>query len=478
MDSIVQAVYKNSIRFPDKPALIYGGVTVSYKKLFCKIYAFSAAVKAKKIRKGSKIAVEADNLILYFTAILGSQLAKCVPIPLQRNITRSGLQKIIDTINPAVVFSHHSTERLDSYFNDSVSVPKNISFPNPDDLSSIFSTTGTTGKPEMIVHTIKSTKACIENLTEGTDIDSDSVLLVCAPFNLSFGCRRVLAALYAGATVAAVHSIRPINEFFAVALQNKVNYLALIPSDFSNLLNADEDKIELISDRLKYVQTATSLVSRKDKNEFLKRCPDVTLYNVYGATESGCVAINNCSKNKKDNCLGKSAVNAQIVLFDENGKQIERCGEYGYIAVKGDMNMKCYYKKRYLTDKVMKDDFIVTSDIAYFDQEGDLIFVSRVGDIINAGGYKIIPEEIENIALEFPSVKECACVAQKDSQYGEIPQIFVVFKDETASEAKQLHSFMLEKLSSYKVPVSIRPIDKIPHSLNGKVMRRLLSMID
>lgn len=474
MESIVQAVYENSIRYPDKPALIYRGKTVTYRGLFEQICAFAASLKIKKIRKGSRIALEADDVLSYFPAFLGCHLAKMIAVPLEKNITENQLQKILHSLKPALVFSGHTPDAYGDFFGVYTEYTQSPVFPEAQDECAIISTTGTTGRPERIVHTNKSMLTAVENLTEGTGITAENTLFVCAPFNLAFGYRRVFSGLYAGASCVLSHSLDSPDDFFALAQNCRIDHLALIPSDLAALLRADSAKMNLLARQLKAVQTAIYPVSAKDKNEFLQRYPNVALYNVYGTTESGCCIIHNCIENPKDGCLGKPAPHAEIALFNGNGSIVRKCGEYGYIAVKGDMNMKCYYKKKALTDKVIVNGYVVTSDVAYYDKDGYLFFISRVSDIINVGGHKVIPDEIETMVSAFPGVRECACVAQKDPKYGQRPKVFVVFERENADNAAHLMAFLAEKLEPYKVPASIEAAKKIPRTSTGKIMRNIL----
>ena len=474
MESIVQAVYKNSDRYPDKPALVYQGQAVTYRELYRRVTAFCTALKMRKVRKGSRIAMEADDVLSYFPAFLGCQLAQTLAVPLEKDVTAGQLEEIAGIVKPALVFSKHTGESLEEFYRPYLESAGSFPFPDMENECAIISTTGTTGRPERIVHTNKSMLTAVENLTEGTAITAENTLFVCAPFNLAFGYRRVFAGLYAGASCVLSHNLDSPDDFFALAQNCRIDHLALIPSDLAALLRADSAKMNLLARQLKAVQTAIYPVSAKDKNEFLQRYPNVALYNVYGTTESGCCIIHNCIENPKDGCLGKPAPHAEIALFNGNGSIVRKCGEYGYIAVKGDMNMKCYYKKKALTDKVIVNGYVVTSDVAYYDKDGYLFFISRVSDIINVGGHKVIPDEIETMVSAFPGVRECACVAQKDPKYGQRPKVFVVFERENADNAAHLMAFLAEKLEPYKVPASIEAAKKIPRTSTGKIMRNIL----
>ncbi len=475
MESIVQAVYKNSDRYPDKPALVYQGQAVTYRELYRRVTAFCTALKMRKVRKGSRIAMEADDVLSYFPAFLGCQLAQTLAVPLEKDVTAGQLEEIAGIVKPALVFSKHTGESLEEFYRPYLESAGSFPFPDMENECAIISTTGTTGKPERIVHTNKSIRTAVENLILGAQISEESVLLACAPFNLAFGYRRVFAGLCAGATLVLLHNISTADEFFGLVEEWKVNHLALIPSDLSLLLRADSAKLNEAAKQIRAVQTAIYPFSAKDKDEFLRRYPGVTLYNVYGTSESGCCIINNCNENPKDGCIGKPAPYAEVELVDKMGNKIEKSGEYGYIAVKGDMNMKCYYKKKALTDKVKKDGYIVTNDVAYYDKEGNLFFISRVSDIINVSGRKVIPEKIERAATEFPGVKECACTPRRDAKKGQTPKIFVVFAEGADADEEKLRQFLGKKLEPYEMPAEIEAVEKIPRTSTGKIMRKYLA---
>ena len=136
--------------------------------------------------------------------------------------------------------------------------------------------------------------------------------------------------------------------------------------------------------------------------------------------------------------------------------------------------MKGYYRKKALTEAMLRDGMALSRDIGYFDGEGYFYFVSRVGDVINVGTHKVIPQEIENAALEIPGVRECVCTAQKDARFGQVPKLVVVLDNEYSCSIQDILIHLSEKLESYKVPQSIEVAEEIPKTIQGKVLRRRL----
>ncbi|MBE6817230.1 MAG: long-chain fatty acid--CoA ligase, partial [Ruminococcaceae bacterium] len=204
--------------------------------------------------------------------------------------------------------------------------------------------------------------------------------------------------------------------------------------------------------------------------------PDTRLYNFYGSTESGCIVIYNFNtQNSKENCIGKPTHNAEILIVDDNHHPIESSSENtGLLASVGAMNMRGYYMDEEETKSVLVDGVVYTNDIAYFDEDGDIILLGRQGSVINVGGKKVSPDEIENAAKQIKGVIDCGCIPVPDGMLGSVPKLFVETKNEDAFDAVMIHNELAKMLEPFKVPKQIVWIEKIPRTFNGKLIRREL----
>lgn len=475
MQSIVQAVFENSILFPDKKAIIYNDTAICYEELTCKIKAFASSLKSKKIAKGSRIMLEADDLIAFFCAFLGCQLHGCIAIPFEKNISIYKFQDIFKTVKPKLVFMKNNGEDYQDYLQSDTVLPSGTVFPKYDNICTIDSTTGTTGTPSFVTHTNRSIVATAENLSGATHIDADTVLFTNIPFSLASGYRRVVAVLLKGGTAVITHDRFSMESISYFNQKYHLSHLALISSDLSLLCNTSSTDDILTG--VQYIESATGELPEGIITKFYQKFSDIILFNVYGTTESGCILSNNTRENFSEGCLGKPSCNARICLIDENGDEITTSGKYGHVAVSGDMNMQGYYRKKDLTEQVLFGDKLILNDIAYFDENGYYYFVSRVGDIINVGGRKVTPMGIENIALKFQKIEDCACVAKDDAQYGQVPVLFVQYKKDSSTATEELSDFLKKELEDYRIPREIIPIEKIPRTATGKLMRKSLSLL-
>lgn len=472
MDSIVQAVFEHSIATPDKTAIATNDQIISYQKLAEKIEIFSASLKSHNIRKGQRIAIASDDLISYFAAFLGCQLSGMTAVPIEKDISEGKLQDILKSTKPILFFMENGKDSYSEFLNAPPS-SDNISFPKGDATSAIIATTGTTGKPVLITHTNRSMLAEAQNLCSGTDITGDTVLFANIPFNLALGYRRVFAALYAGATAVIANQSITAEMLGRYIEKFRINYMAVVNTNINTLLNIhDPGLIETVS-RLHTLEILAGSVTPAQIRSFRQQYPDVSLYNVYGMTESGCVLINNISQNPAEGCLGKPAVNSQICIVDENGLKIDTPNQYGYIAVKGNTSMSGYYHKKSLTEKVMHSDFIVSSDIGYFDEEGYFYFVSRVGDILNVDGHKFSPADIEHAACGYEGIADCACAASKEANHPHLPILYIVCSG-SEFDLENFEDYLRQHLEPYKLPQEIIPVEKIPRTATGKILRKCL----
>lgn len=469
MESIVQAFFENSEIYAQKTAIVFEGKEVSFSSLAKRVKVFASALKKRSIKKGNKVLIEADNLIDFFTAFLGCMLIGAVVVPIEKNISIYRLQEIMLATKPSFVFMKNNGESYKAFLNGEDTFKK-IAFPKPESDSAIVSTTGTTGNPVLVCHTNKSMLACAQNLAFGVGIDETTVLYTNIAFNLAAGFRRVLCALSVGATSVVSNKDLDLSRLCEDIVKYDINHLAFVSANLSYLLS-DPNYFAHFSN-IKTVEAVTGVLPYSTVLGFKTLLPNITLFNVYGATEAGCVLVNDTSKNFSEGCIGKPSKNATVYLVDENENIITSSGKYGYIAVKGDMNMKGYYKKKALTDKVMKGDVLALNDIAYFDENGYFYFVSRVGEIINVDGRKVIPSEIEQVAAQAQGVLDCACVAKEDKHLGQVPALYVVC--DKGFDEEKLKSFLYENLESYRVPRTIIIIDKIPRTPTGKIMRKSL----
>ena len=138
------------------------------------------------------------------------------------------------------------------------------------------------------------------------------------------------------------------------------------------------------------------------------------------------------------------------------------------------MNTSGYWKDEAETKNVLFEGGIYSNDEAYYDEDGDIILLGRKGDVINVGGNKVSPDEIEDVAKKHPDVFDCGCIGIKDELKGNVPKLFIQVKKGVKFDSVSIRAHLAANLEPYKVPAIIEEIDVIPRSFNGKLLRKTL----
>lgn len=488
--SVVEAVFYHAENTPDKLCIADETRSVTYSQYKEEIRKMASQLVSLGVKKSDRVLVEASQTVSYLGLELAIQLIGAVFVPVERNcawnkiarlITVSGA-KIAVTMKPAPEEADVKVFTLSEMVEAAASKEMYAFevFPKSDDVSEILFSTGTTGAEKGIIISHDNNIALAENVMYGVKMLEDNVEMIPSPLNHSHGLRRYYGNMVKGATVVLITGAMNVLKFFQMMDQYNVNSLDLVPTALSVLLKLSKNKFEEYKDVIRYIQFGSAPLIMEDMEKIKAMLPNTRLYNFYGSTESGCICIYDFNTdNDKAKCIGKPAHNAKIVIVDDNRNEIQSSADNtGLVASYGRMNMLGYWNDEEETKKAMADGFIYSNDEAYFDEDGDIILLGRKGDVINTGGNKVSPEEIEGAALKHESVADCGCIGVADSLKGSVPKLFVQVKDGCNFDSIALRTHLASLLEPYKVPEYIVQIDKIPRSFNGKILRRVLKEIN
>ena len=247
----------------------------------------------------------------------------------------------------------------------------------------------------------------------------------------------------------------------------------LPPASIRVIINRTGDRFSKFKHQIDFVGSGSSPLFASDCDGIRKLLPYSRLYNTYQATEiPGGTAYNYNEEDFRANCIGKPVRTMDIAILTEDGCFTKEAGVEGQICAKSELVMKGYYNEPELTQSVFKDGWFVSSDIGTFDADGYLYYIGRKDDVINLGGYKIAPTELESLALQFGLVQECICIEDSD-EYG-VPylKLLVVVEDKSKFDPVALNAFLSDKLEKYKIPRVIEAVDALIKTFNGKPDRK------
>ncbi|MCQ2530390.1 MAG: acyl--CoA ligase [Lachnospiraceae bacterium] len=486
MKSIVEAVFQNAEKTPDKLCLVDDTRTVTYREYADEIARMATVLETLGIKSGSRVVIEASQTISYLASELAVQLLKAVFVPLEKGCASEKIASMATRANASFILTNADVslevdiprKTIAEIAEATVTASKknDIDFPEADTISEILFSTGTTGKEKGIVLTHGNDIALAENVAYSVNIQEDNVEMIPSPMNHSHGLRRYYANLWKGASVVLLGSIMDVRRFFHNMEDYGVNSLDLVPAALSVLLRLSKDNLAKYSEVIRYIQFGSAPLMKSDKDWIRRLLPNTNLYNFYGSTESGCICCYEFNHTEdKENCIGKPTYNAHIFMVDDEKKEISSDSTHtGLLASKGAMNMVGYLDDPEETEKVLKDGSIYSNDVAYFDEDGDVILLGRAGDVINIGGKKVSPEEIEDAAKKMPMIEDCACVPVSDEIKGHVPKLYVKVAAGYEFQTAEIRDWLLEHLEPYKVPAYYEEIDAIPRTSNGKILRRKL----
>ncbi len=171
--------------------------------------------------------------------------------------------------------------------------------------------------------------------------------------------------------------------------------------------------------------------------------------------------------------IGVPAFNVESYIGDDTGRPLAP-GEVGEIISRGPMVVPGYWNKPQESAKAIVDGFFRTGDVGFMDEQGWFYLVDRKKDMINAGGYKVWPREVEDVLYTHPAVREAAVVGVPDSYRGETVKAVVSLKPQASATAEELVEYCKARMAAYKYPRIVAIIDELPKTVTGKILRREL----
>lgn len=194
----------------------------------------------------------------------------------------------------------------------------------------------------------------------------------------------------------------------------------------------------------------------------------------WGLTEVSCVGTTAPYNKTKIGSCGYELPDTKIKVVDINGKEVS-VGERGELCIKGTGVTKGYLNNPDATREVFDEDgWFHSGDIAIMDEDGYAYIVDRIKDMINVGGEKVFPSEVEDIMLTIPMIKDLVLVGIPDELKGETVKAFIQLNEGEVENAKEIQGFCKQRMAPYKVPTVIEFVEEIPRSASGKALRRLL----
>ena len=305
-------------------------------------------------------------------------------------------------------------------------------------------------------------------------------MLIPLPLHHSLALRELRAALIQGGTVVLQNGFTFAKELEANIVERGCTGMVTVPASFELVRSQMQDAFPQILGKLRYIEVGAGSLTVRQRKDFTALLPGVKLNNTWGSSETGGALFTNVNEVVKDPvfvaAIGRPLPHIRIAMLDPEGQPMVHTDHEhpGRLALYGDMVMSGYKNRPKETEDALRDGALVTNDLVYRDEAGYVYMLGRADDIINVGGEKVSPVEVENIASEYPEMQECACIGVPDPQeiFGQVPVLFMAVREGYREE--ELRTYLAGRMERVKLPQAYVIVEALPRNRMKKLDRRAM----
>jgi long-chain acyl-CoA synthetase len=483
---------------PSHPAFVFEGKALSYEELDRRTGRFANALRALGVDEGEVIAIFLESCPELAVAYLGALRAGAVPNVVNgflrpeevRHVVADSEARLLVTdpgrhdqlapvrdgmgVDRAIVTGWEHDVRGDLAF-DGLLAGRSETFDtldlDPETLASLLYTSGTTGNPKGVMLTHRNV---LDNALQfgRTHYTRDTRLLIAAPMFHCWGLINGMLGVFAERGTALVvrrFQTMPVLDLIErerptamMGVPTMYNYMAKSPG----IENRDLSSLEFVLSAAAPAPLEL-ICTLRDRWK-------VGYAESYGLTETSPVITTTHHTDYRPGSCGRTMGDTRLKVVDAELRELP-VGETGELWAAGTAIAAGYYKRPDATAAVFTPDgWFRTGDIARIDADGYVYITDRLKDMINVGGEKVYPRDVEEVLHRHPAVADAVVMGVPDPDRGEVVKAFVVRRPGVACTADELVEFLRPVVSAFKLPREIEFTEEIPRSPSGKALRRLL----
>ena len=525
-----------SAKWPDKPALLFKGASINYRRLDRESDAFAAALHAMGVKAGDRVAICLPNSPQFVVAEFGAWKVGAVASPFNPTYTERETQDALEATGAeTIVVLNRFYEKIKS-IQPQTSLKRVVAsgikdylpwhlrlgygllkeekegerislrdgdvgladllrryrfarVPSievkPDDPSAILMSGGTTGTPKGVVGTHRGMVIAGHQLQawlrSAMHEWTDTIMMPLPLFHTYGNTGLQSLSLINHNPILLVPNPRDLKDLIEEIREVRPSFICTVPTLLNGIMNhpsARAGKIDFSSIKLCFSGAAPLLAETK------RRFEDLTggvIVEGYSLTEAQMAVIANPVRGeKKIGSIGMPLPDVTVRIVDsDDGRTPKAPGEVGEIVISAPQLMQGYWNRPDATREMLRTDdrgerALYTGDLGYMDEDGYIFIVDRKKDLIKTSGYQVWPREIEEVLVTHPAVCEVGVVGFPDKMRGEVVKAFVVLRPGMTANAGELKSFCRDKLAPYKVPSKYEFVTELPKTPVGKVLYRVL----
>jgi acyl-CoA synthetase (AMP-forming)/AMP-acid ligase II len=496
---------------PDRTAVIVAArdasereVRLTWREFDAYVNRWANALAALGVRRGDRVAtVLANSLELLATYWSCAKLGAAI-VPLSPLLTATGLASLAADAMPKVIVASSQTrpaldavrampemralvataawvltdagagdERAGFHAFGTLVADAGVTRPQPvaqaGDLLTLMYTSGTTGLPKGIQHTHFIRAMYATTMANAWRIAPESVVLHSGAIVFNGAMTTMFPAFMCGAAYV-LHRAFDAESFIASVERERVTHTMLVPSQIVAILNASGFE----PSRLASLQMLLSLGAplMREHKERLNRLLPRRFHELYGLTEGFITVLDRDDAERKAGSVGVPPPFYEMRIEGDDGREVP-AGTVGEIVGRGPITMPGYYNRPEQTASALRDGWLYTGDLGYVDEDGFLYLVDRKKDMIDSGGVKVYPKDIEEIASRHPAIREVAVFGIPHERWGETPVAAVVLREPDCAAADEIRAWINERVAAkYQRVERVVVMRDFPRNAAGKTLKR------
>ncbi|MCL4784682.1 MAG: AMP-binding protein [Bryobacterales bacterium] len=467
---------------PDAPALLAPGrAPLRFANLHREAFGIAAALAASGFASGDRVAIVQPDAAQMALAFLGVT-ALATAAPLNPAYLAKEFDFYLSDLNAKVLIApqgNHACREAASALGIPVvemaelrtGEPAALRSATPSDEALVLHTSGTTSRPKLVPLTHANLCNSAYNVAATLQLQpSDRCLNVMPLFHIHGLVAALLASLSAGASVVAVPRFEA-GRFFGWLEEFRPTWYTAVPTIHQAVLGVSRAEGHTpASSTLRLIRSSSSALPPAVMME-LEEAFRVPVVEAYGMTEAAHQMASNPlpPRQRKPNSVGMAA-GPEVAVMDDAGALLPP-GREGEVVIRGANVTAGYDGNASANAQAFTNGWFRTGDRGYLDDESYLFLTGRIKEIINRGGEKIAPKEIDNCLLEHPAVAQAVAFAVPHTSLGQDVAAAVVLHPGAAATPCELRDFAAASLASFKVPSRILLVDEIPKGPTGKLQR-------
>lgn len=466
----------SAIKYPDKAAIIDDREQVTYHELKKRVDELAFVLQSKyHLKEQEQIGIIMVNSAHMVAAFYAAMKIGCIAVMVNTKLTGTEINGLLEKMDVKLIISDSQwlekinaaarrlnitniLTELNNFERSEVQVQTSTA-QNLGNTAVIMHTSGTTGTPKGVMVTHQNILEAAYGYQEVQNLNETALTVLSVPLFHILGLSCVTTYfIYMGATVI-------LSEFYQVedVLQKIKQYQAThfhsVPAIYLQIIQSDFLEKDLSS--LKTAVCGGAPISRENIEAFCDLAPNAVLHLAYGMTETA--GSGTLSAVHKGPLM--AVPNVHMTVVDQQHNEMLP-GEIGEIVFCGP----CIARNRWRAEG-LPNDRMYSGDVGYMDEQGHVYVIDRLKDIINRGGEKVFPIQIEETILQFPGISKAAVYAVSDQKYGEVPAAALITEEGAELDLEELKLFLKERLATFKRPVLIEIRKDLPVTQNGKVRK-------